>query len=106
MGGWSFLRPLIILRLLTQRTRAGAGALRASELAWWGPLSTDATLARINEPGAGSGARPNVTALEVNDDAAALGADCLLIGVTRRVAAGEELLLSYGDNYDRSDYGA
>ena len=86
---------------------AGAGALRASELAWWGPLSTDATLARINEPGAGSGARANVTALEANDaEAAALGADCLLIGVTRRVAAGEELLLSYGDNYDRSDYGA
>jgi hypothetical protein len=32
--------------------------------------------------------------------------DSLLIGVTRAVAAGEELLISYGDTYDRSGYGA
>lgn len=32
--------------------------------------------------------------------------DSLLIGVTRAVAAGEELLLSYGDTYDRSGYEA
>ncbi len=86
------------------------GALRSTELAWWGPLSTDATLARINEPDAG-GARANVAAVELPlPDGAARGdaakPDSLLIGVTRPVAAGEELLLSYGDTYDRSGYGA
>ena len=86
--------------------------MRPTELAWWGPLSTDATLARINEPSAGApggaqaaagGARqrPNVAATEAVADA-----DSLMIGVVRPVAAGEELLLSYGENYDRSGYGA
>ena len=62
-------------------------------------------MARINEPRAGDGGvatpRANVAALEPLQHA-----DALLIGVTRPVAAGEELLLSYGDNYDRSSYGA
>ena len=96
--------------------RAAEGALRASELAWWGPLCADATLARINEPdAAGAGgappARANVAALELPLPAGAGGGDdakpdSLLIGVTRAVAAGEEILISYGDTYDRSGYGA
>ena len=95
---------------------AAEGALRASELAWWGPLCTDATLARINEPDAAvpgglPAARANVAALELPLPPGAGGGDAakpdsLLIGVTRAVAAGEELLISYGDTYDRSGYGA
>jgi hypothetical protein len=91
--------------------RAAEGALRASELAWWGPLCADATLARINEPSAGVAGRANVAALELPLPAGAARQgdeakpDSLLIGVTRAVAAGEEILISYGDTYDRSGYG-
>jgi hypothetical protein len=81
---------------------ADEGALRATELAWWGPLCTDATLARINEPSAAA-QRANVAAVESPQPGFE---NCLFVGVTRPVAAGEELLLSYGDNYDRSGYAA
>jgi hypothetical protein len=92
------------------RVCAGGGALRATELAWWGPLAVDATLARVNEPCRSPPQRANVTALEaaptprganVNGDGYT---DSLLFVVTRPVEAGEELLISYGENYDRSGY--
>ncbi len=74
--------------------------VRDSELAWWGPLATDATLARVNEPR--QRARANLVALEPPE---APGADRLLFCVARPVAEGEELLIAYGGNYDRSGYG-
>jgi hypothetical protein len=95
---------------------AGGGALRETELAWWGPLAVDATLARVNEPCRSPPQRANVTALEAaptprgdaGGDAGGVSGDgytdSLLFTVTRPVEAGEELLISYGENYDRSGY--
>jgi hypothetical protein len=75
------------------------GCLGPDELARWGPLVTDAALARLNEP---DGAQPaNVVALEALEHA---GGSSLMFWTTREVKAGEELLLSYGGNYDRSSW--
>ena len=88
-----------------------AGVLPASELAWWGPLCVDATLARINEPtprsgeGLAAAARRANVAVEEPRPAFGLLFDTVRVGVTRPVAAGEELMLSYGADYDRSGYG-
>ena len=69
-------------------------------------------MARINEPdiagaGGAAAAPANVAALELalrSGAADAAKPDSLLIRVTRAIAAGEELLLAYGDTYDRSGY--
>ena len=72
---------------------------------WWGVLRTDALLARINEPRPFSeGGRANVSAVEQDSGGEPL-ADSLLIGVVAPIAAGQELLLRYGVDYDRSGYG-
>lgn len=72
--------------------------------AWWGMLRTDAHLARINEPPPFSeGGRANVVAIEQDSGGEPL-ADSLLIGIIAPIQAGEELLLRYGVDYDRSGY--
>lgn len=75
------------------------GGISDADLTWWGLLAADAALARLNEP---EGAAPaNVVALESLEHA---DGSSLMFWVTRSVAAGEELLLRYGDNYDRSSW--
>ncbi len=79
------------------------GIIPDDEVCRWGLLATDAAMARINEPAAFSaGGRANVAPVELED--AAPYADSLLIGVVAPIAVGEELLMRYGDVYDRSSY--
>ena len=75
-----------------------AGQVPADELCTFGWLKADGALCRVNEPTAFSaGGRANVAAVEQQP-----GADSLLIGVVTDIPAGAELLIRYGDNYDRS----
>jgi SET domain len=82
------------------------GALREDETCClWGGflgLRTDAVLARVNEaPAVSAGGRANVAAVELDGTVAE---ESLLFGVLATIEPGEEVLIRYGVDYDRSGY--
>ena len=68
---------------------------------WW-PFPSAVELAYANEPGAGSArGGPNCCVEDGN-----VGDAELLFVTARDIAAGEEILIDYGQHYDRSGYQA